>query len=144
MLPTNIDLNDVDTSRPVLIDGKYPCTIKEVSVKPNKAQTGHNLVVIFSLLEAGDSTAGTTIGAGYQLRRYMPLQQSENPDAPDFKVDIARLLDAAFQTTQEDRPPLSDETIAALHGREVLVSVKVTESEEYGTGNDVRGVLSLG
>jgi|SRR6056300_576034 len=143
MLDTQIDLNETDTSMPRLIDGKYLCSIDKAEVVASKSVEGNkNLMVIYKLAEDAESTIGSSISPGYQLRRYYALQPSEkNPDW-DFKTDIARLIDAAFGTSQGGRPEFNADTIAGLHGRQVIVTTKLVEGE-MGLQNEVKSVLAV-
>ena len=105
----------------------------------NKKKNGHNMLVKFKLAQDGQSTDGAPIKSGYPLRKYYPLQQSENENAPDFRRDIAILFDAAFKVGEDksQRPDVNMETIASLSGREVIASVKVEDDETYGQTNAV-------
>lgn len=143
-LNLNIDLKDTDTSMPVLAAGNYLCSIKEASPVPNKAETGHNLLVIFSTQEENETNTGGVANAGYQFRKYYPLQASENPSY-DFKRDLAKLYDAAFNPESDaDRPEITLETIASLVECDVIVGVKITDNEQYGPQNEVRSVKAVG
>lgn len=144
-LDLNIDIKNVDTSMPRLLAGQYLCKITEASVAANKAGTGHNLMVIFSTLEEGESNQGKVLAPGQQFRKYYPLQQSENENAPDFRRDLTTLFDAAFKVSDPaDRPAITVDNIAALNGEEVVVSVNLKEDPEYGLQNEVRGVKAVG
>lgn len=144
-LNLNIGLGDVDTSMPRLASGKHLMGIKKAEVGPNKAGTGHNLLVSFATKEPAESTAGDVLNPGFQVRKYYPLQQSDKENAPDFRRDIAVLIDAAYNVDDaNNRPTLSQETIAGLVGREVVVTVKVTQSDEYGEQNEVGMISAVG
>ncbi len=96
-LGLNINLKEVDTSRPVLVEGKFLFSVKECSVVPKKDDPSkRNLMVVFALDQEADSVQGDKINPGFQVRRYLPLQQSDNPNAQDFTKDLVRFLDAAF------------------------------------------------
>lgn len=133
----DIDVANVDTSRPCLPKGLYPFEIKDVQILPSKAKPGNrNLRVDFSLSDPAEALSGVMINPGYVVSKYYPLQQSDNPKAPDFKVDIAKLLEAALGEKQ----PLSAQAARELIGRKVILSLKVTNSEEYGASNEVSAV----
>ena len=144
-LDANIELAGVDTSMPVLeTNENLPVVIKDVDVASNKDKTGRNLVVKFATLNEERSTKGDPVNAGYPLTKYFPLQQSKNDKAPDFRRDICKLIDACFGTTQEDRPSLNSETIEALKGKELLVSVKIREAtDEFDAQNEIRSFKPL-
>jgi hypothetical protein len=138
----NIDTNDVDTSMPCILDKKVGATITEATIEQNKRGNGFNLVVKFSTSTVAEGSAGP-INPGYPLRKYYPLQQSENPKAPDFRRDIALLIDAVFQPeSPASRPPLNTETVNDMIGKEVILKLKIEESDEYGAQNSVTGVIA--
>lgn len=144
ILDANIDLAGVDTSMPRLEKGKYAAIIEDVSVEPSKKNPANqNLLVKFKTTEDGVSTRGEKINAGYPLRRYLPLQQSDNPNAQDFRKALAQLVDAAFGTSQADRPALNSETLQSLKGKELELTVSIQEDEQYGESNDVKSFGKL-
>lgn len=143
-LDLNIDLDGVKTGMPRLQAGDYLCAVKTAEILANKAGTGHNLLVVFKTLEEAVSQDGDSLGAGMEVRKYYPLQQSANENAPDFRRDLAVLYDAAFKIEDEnDRPPINKETIASLVQEEVLVKVSFEHDDQYGAQNTVRRVLAV-
>lgn len=137
-LDLNIDLNGVDTSAPCLVAGEYAFHIGDIKVEPKKDEpTKRNLVVKFVLAQPANSSAGHSISPGFPISKYYPLQQSENPKAPDFKRDLSILLDAVFATNESTRPKLNGETLAEMLGRTVVAVVSVTNSEAYGAQNNI-------
>lgn len=134
-LGLGIDLSGVDTSRPALPEGMYVLEVKDVKREQNKAQTGFNLVVAFATTsDSPDVTGEKNIAAGFQVRKYYPLQQSDNAKAPDFKADLARLQDAVEGTEQGNRPPFNPFNYV---GRQVMAKLKVETTDEYGTQNNI-------
>ncbi len=145
-LQLDIPTQEVDTAMPRLIDGDYPCRVDKQEIVPSKQGEGkHNLLVIFKTTVPAESQKGDSVNAGYPVRKYYPLQQSENPDAPDFRRDLCLLLDAAYNVEDPaNRPNITNDTLAGLMGKEVLVKVKLVDDEEYGWSNEVRGVNAIG
>jgi hypothetical protein len=145
----NIDIAGIDTTRPLYSDRTdVPCVIDSVDVVENKAKNGYNMVVVFASTEAiPASVEGKTVPTGNKLTKYYPLQASEKQEAADmgdkFKEDIALLFDAAFQTDKETRPNLTEETLQALFGKEVLITARFRDDETYGQSNEVGRVKSL-
>ena len=98
-LGLGLDLSQVDTSRPCLPEGLYVLEVGAVELKANKAETGRNLVVQFkTVTDAMDHTGAKLIPVGFAVTKYYPMQQSDNPKAPDFKRDLAFLQDAVEGT----------------------------------------------
>jgi hypothetical protein len=140
-LSFEINMTEVNTDMPRLPKGEYLFGIKEATVAPNKEQTGHNLMVIFELRQPATSHTGDPINAGYPVRKYYPLQQSQKENAPDFRRDIAILLDAAYGVKNPaDRPKLNTETIAGLAQRNVVLVLNLKDDENYGLQNEIRSV----
>lgn len=134
-LGLGIDLSGVDTSRPCLPEGARVLAIGEVKLEPNKKQNGRNLVVTFETMEdSPDVTGEKLISAGFKITKYYPMQQSDNPKAPDYRADLARLQDAVEGTKQGERPPFNPFNYT---GKAVLAKIKITSSEEYGNQNEI-------
>jgi hypothetical protein len=145
-LGLNLDLNGVDTASPVLEANSYVAEIAEVKVVENKAKTGNNLVVVFKTCSTATSVQGRAEGKsddvkpGWTLRQFMPLQQSENPDAPDYRKQLAALQDAVEGTTKDSRSQFNPYTYV---GRQVLLRVTVKDDETYGLTNEIRKVSAV-
>lgn len=139
----NVDITDTDTTIPRLPDCQVAAEITKATVAENSRQDGMNLVVDFATLEEHEAADGKrTVNAGYPLRTWYPLQQSDNPKAPDFRIGLAELSDAALGTSQGNRPSLK-EMVSALPGRKVSVRIQFEEDEQYGPSNRVRRVKAL-
>lgn len=140
------DLNAVDTSMPVLTEGLYELEVDDVSVKENKAGTGRNLVVRFKTTQPATSVQGAErgeehdINPGFPVSCYWPLQQSDNPDAPDFLQRHAEFQDAVLGTEKGNRPQYNP---FAYKGSKVIARIKVTKDETYGLGNDVKRLIHI-
>lgn len=136
-LGLNIDLQGVSTSMPVLPAGKQPMHIASVEVKQGKEDPNkRNLLVVFATAEDVQLADGSVIGAGFKLSKYYPLQQSDNPKAPDFKRDLAVLVDAALGTDETSRPSLGA-ALNDLTGRTVIASLAIENDPVYGSQNRV-------
>lgn len=134
-LGLGIDLSSVDVSRPCLPEQVHVLVIDKVEVKPNKAETGRNLVVVFKTVnDSPDVTGARIISAGYPITKYYPLQQSENEKAPDFKADLARLQDAVEGTKQGERPAFSPYNYT---GKLVMAKLKIRKDDEFGDSNEI-------
>lgn len=150
-LAMNLDLTKVDTSYTALITGVYPVVIDNAEVVESKATPGnYNLQLTLKTLEPATSTKGQAanktddVKPGYTVKNWIPLQQSPNPDAPDFKEGLATLLDAAFNITDpSDRPPFNAKTIQGLKGQKCLVKLAYVDDETYGPSNNVKRLLPL-
>jgi hypothetical protein len=134
-LGLGMDLSTVDVSRPCLPEQMHVLSIDSVEVKPNKKETGRNLVVVFKTVnDSPDVTGAKIISAGYPITKYYPLQQSDNEKAPDFKADLARLQDAVEGTKQGERPPFQPFNYV---GKLVMARIRIKKDEEYGDSNEI-------
>jgi hypothetical protein len=134
-LGLGIDLSGVDTSRPCLPEQLHVLNIDKVEIKPNKKETGRNLVVVFKTVnDSPDVTGARIISAGYPITKYYPLQQSDNEKAPDYKADLARLQDAVEGTKQGERPPFQPYNYV---NKLVMARIRVKKDEEYGDSNEI-------
>jgi hypothetical protein len=139
MQPLNLNLNGVDTTPDRLQKGKYVMEIKEASFVESKNTAGNwNLLVVFATVQDETSQKGSTLSPGMQVRTYMPCQQSDNPKAPDFRVQLAKFLDGVYNTP-EARPDLQAAVASGeLVGKQLMVSVGFKEDETYGPSNEVK------
>ena len=136
-LGLNIDLAGVSTAMPVLPAAKYPMHIASVEPKQGKDDPNkRNLLVSFTTAEDVTLADGSIISAGFKLSKYYPLQQSDNPKAPDFRRDLAVLVDAALGTDESNRPSLG-EAAASLAGRTVIASLAIENDPVYGSQNRI-------
>lgn len=151
-LDLDFDTTDVDTSRPLLPKGKYRFRVKELTALPNKAGTGKNLLSVFELVYSDRSTKGDPVHAGYQVRKYYPLQpnpkkveakatgdeDAQSYDEKGWLKDITILTDACLGIKDPaDRPRLNKDTIAMCVGKEVEVSLSIESDSQYGEQNTV-------
>lgn len=143
-LGLNINLQEVDTSRPVIVAGKYAFSVKECSRVPKKDDPNKfNLLIVFTLDQEAETVQGGTVQPGYQIRRYLPLQQSDNPNAPNFIIELVRFFDAAFDIESPEQRSTVFPDPGEFVGRALGLIVSVQEDDAMGKSNDVRGFLRL-
>lgn len=144
-LGLNVNLREVDTTYPVAAAGLHPCTIKALEIVPKKDEPDkRNLMVTYALAQPVPAVAGPsdTVRAGYTFKQWLPLQQSDNPDAPKFEENLARFVDAVFNIKDAKDRPAGFPPFAEIIGRPVRVAVLVTEDDFYGKGNSVKNVVA--
>lgn len=140
-LNLGIDLNQVDTGRPVLVAGTYQMNVASVEVQDNKAGTGRNLIVDFATTAPATSTKDKEVAAGFRVRNYYPLQPSDKkPENDLWQQRLAQLQDAVLGTTQGDRPPFNPHE---FKDKMVMIVLDIESSEEYGDQNRVKRILRL-
>lgn len=133
-LDFNIDLTEVKVAYPSLAVGKHKATITKMERvawrdKPDKS----SLVVEMTLAEPAHDTKGNAVNPGYVFRHRIALQQSDNERAPDFRRDLATLIDAVEGTSDKTgRPPFTGAWCESAIGKLVEVEFKVAKDPQYG------------
>jgi len=147
MLDLNINLNDVETIRPTLVDGVYRCHVKSVEVVDKKNDPSKkNLHVVvatnvggLSIKAQANGETEPDVNPGFTFQRYLPLQQSDNENASDFRIDLSRWQDACLKTDASNRGNLDPEQWI---NKELDVKVSAVESDQYGWGNEIHKVVA--
>lgn len=140
-----ISLTDAKTDMPRLKKGNYTFIIKSAEVKMKKdSETDRNLVVSFATSTDSVGLNGEKLSSGFPVTNYYPLQQSENPKAPDFKRDIVFLIAAAFKASVAEAKAmeLDEKLVKSLAGNKVQAFVDVQDSEKYGPSNRISKLKS--
>lgn len=144
MQPLSLELSGTDLTPDRLPKGEYGFTIKSAEFVAGKVDGRYNLLTIYKLNEDAVSQRGNPISAGYEIRSYRPLQQSDNPKAPDFKVALTKDIMATFGIADvAEVPALNDELLAAMAGRPVILSLSLDDIEEFGPSNSVKAVKAV-
>ena len=73
ILDLNIDVTGVDTSFPVLAENQCEVRCDSAEIIPNKAGTGHNLLVIVKTTKDYPSASGGTVNSGYAQTEHRQL-----------------------------------------------------------------------
>lgn len=125
----------VDTTPPVPIAGSHVVELAGVEVKENKKQNGNNLILTFKLVNAvaalpGKDGSPRQCNPGFTYNEYLPLQQSENPNAPDYRVKICRIFDALAGTDDSTRP--GNLPFGTLIGKQCIIVTEPKQEEGYG------------
>lgn len=133
VLNLGVDLPSVDTSRPVLAKGNYPCRIKSIETKDSKKGDSQYLEITLSLEQEAEGTKGQPVMPGFELRDRLGITSTPKYDpAPR----IARFVDSVLGTNQETRPATFDTDDYV--GKEVTVVVDVENDPTYGESNNVK------
>ena len=140
-LGLNLDLNDVDNTMPILVEGLYILTVDKVELVENKDKTGNNLLVIFKTASDATSLKGQAEGkendikAGFQLRQYMAMQDNPNkPEARSYKENLATFQDSVTGSKKGNRGPFQPLTYV---GHQVAARIKCKEDPDYGMQNNI-------
>ncbi len=143
-----IDLGGrVDTSMPCPAAQQVVATLVSIDAAPGKKNpNNNNLVLKFAIdneVPALPATDGTpkTCPAGYQITDWLPMQQSDNPKAPDFRVKLCRVYDALAGTNDDDRP--ASLPFGALQGKKVILVLEPENSPDFGFNARIKKYMYL-
>lgn len=148
----NLDVSDLNTARPILPARDYTMEFTGVEIKPNKKETGRNLVCQFKTIEKHTSLLGDEVPAGLMAFKYFPMQPNpekvglDTYDPEGFKKDMTIFLDALYNVkSPTERPRLN---FAAFHdklGTRLLVPLTVENDKVMGQSNGVnnRGIKAI-
>lgn len=157
MIPLSLKLNDVDTSMPQPVDGKYNATISSAEVKDNRLKTGYNLVVTVALTDSCTSTKGKEMKPGFKMTRFMPLpipgSAYDNEHKEMFMTSLAmfQLAVLGLKNTEDNvarLPELDDPFIAGCVGKAVVVKVGLSKEKdgqesEFGPRQEIKAFLPV-
>ena len=148
-LNLNVELANHDASRPLLPDGQHEGIIANVQVVMSKnadTPTFRNLMVTVKTTMEIMSTKGGMLAAGYELKRWLPLQASQKQidagNANSWKDQLSNMVDGIFGCSPADRPALNSETITEMIGKAITFSSKVRHDEQYGDSNDLGRMIA--
>jgi len=158
MLPLSLKLNDVDTSMPILVEGKHPLVIEKAEVISSKSGKGSFLAVTFKTIEDTQGSKGQNISAGFPIiQRYMlPIPGTEFGDgeqAGNYQAGLCRFMLAVanLKDTPDNKaklPEFNHDYVASLSGVNVIGTIKTAkpkdDSDEYGERSEVKSVSPIG
>jgi len=129
-------LKDVETSQPLIEDGTYHARMS-AELKPNKQNTGSNLVLTHEIIDpANNKQTGEPVTRSIKLTRYVSMVDT---DKYDHNENCKRLSDAI------GLPDDADLTLEDLAGAvcqvQVVTSPERTDSvtgNTYPEANDVK------
>ena len=131
-----VDLSTVDRSFPVIKDGSTVVFVfDKFEPKPNKAKTGHNLIITLKLESEAQSTDGKTLKAGFKVTDTLSLVQTDryNP--------LEKLADIQLAALGKQQPGFK---FSDYLGRKVTCRVTVDDDKEYGMRNRFRYIKLSG
>lgn len=144
--PLDTNVNDIDTSYPVLPATHYMLKIEGAKVEPTKNNDGNRLTIPFRTVEKVQDKKGNEVLPGHQITHYIGV--TERPEHLDekgrtiaaytldsIKKSIARVAKAAgvSATVRQilDNP-------AMLDGKIVRAKVKVNkETDQFAESNSI-------
>lgn len=124
------DLTSVESSFPILPAGAYEVTIREMKTEPNKAGTGSNLKMKYSLNNPAVSREGKSVNAGYPVFDLISITKTEKYDP---MPRLAQFKEAATGNKIGGFAPIEQ-----YIGCTMTVQLGVEESEQYGSKNTVK------
>lgn len=145
--PLDVNIEDIDTSYPILPSGLYDLKIGMVKREPTKDNTGERLTVPLTTTTNHNSVKGEMVPAGLKITHYIGLTPREGHDGKrdytiqDVRKGVASICKAAgvggtIKTTV-DNPSILD-------GHVVRTKIGIQkETAEYPESNRVMGFLTV-
>ena len=129
-----LDLTNTDTSFPVLGKGNYLFKVADVQLVENKAATGHNLKVKYTLEQEGAlDRLDNPVNAGFPITEFIGLTTSENRGQDQIERDLALFM----ESTLGEKGLFGDPE--QYIGKEVVLVLDVQHDEQYGWQNRIKG-----
>jgi hypothetical protein len=143
-LAVEIDMNEVDTSFPVLAETLADLRITHAEPKENSRKDGYNLVVALETVAELEDLKGKTVPAGFKLRSWLPLQSTDKETGEattNWMRQVVSYIDAALGCSMEEKNrPTLKEGVAQLVGKTVRARIIVEDMPNGLPGNSVRNV----
>jgi len=124
------DLSSVESSFPILPGGMYEVTIAEMKTEANKAGTGSNLKMKYTLVNPATARDGKTVNAGFPLFDLISITKTEKYDPTQR---LAQFKEAATGNKSGSFAPIEQ-----YIGMTMAIQLSVEESAEFGTSNRVK------
>jgi hypothetical protein len=157
--PLSLTLNNVDTSMPILVEGRQPLSIKDAKIAESKSGKGFMLVLTLQTVDPSKDIKGKDVAAGFPIiHRFMwPAPGTEFGDgeqAPNYLAQLTRFQLAVLnlRDTPENKAelaniPFDDAFIADLPGKILMCNIRTSKSkegDEYGPRSEVSSFAPLG
>ena len=140
-LSFGFDINDLETSYPVIVAGPYRATVSSVEMKDKVSGDGQILRVVFQVDDEAKTESGATLPSGIHR-----LSKSYSLD-PEHAQFLVRLHDAVHGSKKGSRPPMIP---AQWQGKQVLLDVGIDPErvdprtgKEFPRGNSVKNTSWL-
>lgn len=140
----DVNLSQVDTSFPSLATGQHRCELKKFDCQESKKTPGlFMLIITLSTLEPASDAKGKVLEPGFEFNTRLTLPGGPKVDSEKMSGEemeelrlkqLATFVDAACNSTQENRPPLTDQLLESLIGKQILVVMKAAKSEQIDQG----------
>ena len=140
-LSFGFDINDLETTYPVIVAGPYRATVSSVEMKDKVSGDGQILRVVFQVDDEAKTETGATLPGGMHR-----LSKSYSLD-PEHAQFLVRLHDAVHGSKKGSRPPMIP---AQWQGKQVLLDVGIDPErvdqrtgKEFPRGNSVKNTSHL-
>ncbi len=128
--PLNIEiqLQDVDTSFPLLPEADYPLVVVESKVETNYDKNGVQWSLVYGLDTPAESVSGKPLATGTKVYPDWPLQLQPRADGKGgaewsgsaAERSLCATVDAIFGSSKENRPGFNRELVDGAVGRHVI------------------------
>jgi len=145
-LDIGLSLKGIDTSFPSLGVGEVRAVCRGIEVKESQKTPGlYMLKVTHELNEPYSDSNGKELQPGFKTSSMISLPGQ--PGVPDDqeemrKKSVAAFIDVCLDTTIDNRPDLSQETLDLCVGKEYTLLVKKSKDDSYGP-TEIRGFKAI-
>jgi hypothetical protein len=135
--PLDTNVNDIDTSYPLLPATYYMMKLEGCKVEPNSKGTGENLVLPHKTIEKAQDVKGNEVQPGLVVTRWVSLTETDKRTIDAIKKDVARIAQA-FGVNATVRQIINSP--ASLDGKTARTKVTVKkETDEFPASNGIGG-----
>jgi hypothetical protein len=140
--PLDVNVNDIDTSRPILPAKMYDLRVKSAKREPTKANDGsERLTIVLETTGPETSTRGEPVPAGHQLFHYIGVTErpADGPKRAYTNADIAKGVAGISKAAGLNESPRAIiANPAVLEGKVIPTKVKINaETKEFPESNGV-------
>jgi hypothetical protein len=139
----DVNLQNVETTLPLIPDGDYVLQCVESAVEPNKEQSGWNWKLKLVTTEPVTAVDGRPVNPGFPVFVTQACQaKADSKDPEAFKRGLAETIDALYASTKEDRQPFAKPAVEGAIGKLVKGTIYMDEYP-VGSGNKNNKVRRL-
>lgn len=142
---TSVDLSTVETNVPVIIDGIYEVTVAELTIRPNKDNSGQVLSMKFALAQPAPARQGdkeTQVNPGFPLFHTVSLKRTFKDDGEvkyEPLTQLTNFREAVIGEKAGQFMPLEQ-----YIGRSLAVQTRIQDDPKFGMSARIQKFKKLG
>jgi hypothetical protein len=134
---TPVDLSTVRTAMPVLKPALHEAVVKNITIESNKAQTGSNMNLEYTLTNQAEAVDGKIINPGFTVFDTVSLVRTFKEDGTTVKYEpMSRLVEIYEAITGEKSGTMTAralvDNLTTFIGRKIAFRTKVESDAQYG------------